>query len=196
MLVLPEVLTLREATTTLSMLEQAMRADDAATLTIDASALRSFDTAAVAVLLECRRLARTWNKGFEVRSAPAKLSDLVRMYGVESLLAFAAPPGPARCARRGPSAALLLLVPDAAVARDHRAGRGWPPGAGGIGARRVRVARPGVQHRLDPAPRLFLFVAAHEQVEPAGEGIEQEPFVGTDAFGRERLVEVEVEEDR
>jgi phospholipid transport system transporter-binding protein len=92
MLVLPEVLTLREATTTLQMLEQAMRADDAATLTVDASALRTFDSAAVAVLLECRRLARAWNKGFEVRSAPAKLSDLVHMYGVESLLAFAAPP--------------------------------------------------------------------------------------------------------
>jgi phospholipid transport system transporter-binding protein len=92
MLVLPEVLTLREASTTLQMLEQSMRADDAATLTVDASALRSFDTAAVAVLLECRRLARAWNKGFEVRNAPVKLGDLVRMYGVESLLAFAAPP--------------------------------------------------------------------------------------------------------
>ena len=92
MLVLPEVLTLREANTTLQMLEQAMRADDAATLTVDASALRSFDTAAVAVLLECRRLARGWSKGFEVRGAPAKLSELVHLYGVESLLAFVAPP--------------------------------------------------------------------------------------------------------
>lgn len=92
MLVLPEVLTLREAGTTLSMLEGALRGDDAATLTIDASALRTFDTAAVAVLLECRRLAGAMNRGFDVRNAPAKLSDLVRMYGVESLLAFAAPP--------------------------------------------------------------------------------------------------------
>ena len=96
MLVLPEVLTLREASTTVSMLEQAMRADDAATITVDASALRSFDSAAVAVLLECRRLARAWHKGFEVRGAPAKLSELVRLYGVESLLAFAAPPASAR----------------------------------------------------------------------------------------------------
>jgi phospholipid transport system transporter-binding protein len=95
MLVLPEVLTLREANTTLQMLEQSMRADDAATLTIDASPLRSFDTAAVAVLLECRRLARVLNKGFEVRSAPPKLDELVRLYGVETLLAFSAPPGSA-----------------------------------------------------------------------------------------------------
>ena len=92
MLVLPEVLTLREANNTLGMLEQSMRSDDATTLTVDASALRSFDSAAVAVLLECRRLARAWNKGFEVRGAPAKLTDLVHLYGVDSLLAFAAPP--------------------------------------------------------------------------------------------------------
>jgi phospholipid transport system transporter-binding protein len=95
MLVLPEVLTLREANVTLSMLEQSIRTDDAATLTVDASALRSFDTAAVAVLLECRRQARTWNKGFEVHGAPPKLGDLVRLYGVDSLLAFAAPPAAA-----------------------------------------------------------------------------------------------------
>jgi phospholipid transport system transporter-binding protein len=95
MLVLPEVLTLREANTTLRMLDQSMRSVDAATLTIDASALRTFDSAAVAVLLECRRLARAWNKGFEVHGAPAKLAELVRLYGVDQLLAFAAPPAPA-----------------------------------------------------------------------------------------------------
>jgi phospholipid transport system transporter-binding protein len=92
MLVLPEVLTLNEANTTLRMLEQSMRSDDAATLTVDASALRTFDSAAVAVLLECRRLARAWNKGFEVCRAPAKLTSLVHLYGVDQLLAFAAPP--------------------------------------------------------------------------------------------------------
>lgn len=92
MLVLPEVLTLREANVTWQMLEQSIRTDDAATLTVDASSLRSFDTAAVAVLLECRRQARIWNKGFEVHGAPDKLNELVRLYGVESLLAFASPP--------------------------------------------------------------------------------------------------------
>jgi phospholipid transport system transporter-binding protein len=92
MLVLPEVLTINEANTTLRMLEQSMRSDDAATLTVDASALRTFDSAAVAVLLECRRLARAWNKGFEVCRAPPKLTELVRLYGVDQLLAFAAPP--------------------------------------------------------------------------------------------------------
>jgi len=96
MLVLPQVLTLQEANTTLRMLEQSMGSDDAATLTVDASALRSFDSAAVAVLLECRRLAHAWNKGFEVHGAPPKLTELVRLYGADQLLAFAAPPAPAR----------------------------------------------------------------------------------------------------
>lgn len=91
MLVLPEVLTLREANTTLRMLEQSMGRDDAATLTVDASALRTFDSAAVAVLLECRRLAQMGRRGFEVHGAPAKLTDLVRLYGVDALLAFTAP---------------------------------------------------------------------------------------------------------
>jgi phospholipid transport system transporter-binding protein len=91
MLVLPETLTLREATTALRMFEQTLASDDATTLIVDASSLRAFDSAAVAVLLECRRLARSWNKGFEVHGAPAKLSDLVHLYGVDSLLAFSAP---------------------------------------------------------------------------------------------------------
>ncbi|MFO1217719.1 MAG: STAS domain-containing protein [Burkholderiaceae bacterium] len=91
MLVLPETLTLREATTALRMFEQTLARDDAATLIVDASGLRAFDSSAVAVLLECRRMARSWNKGFEVHGAPVKLGELVRLYGVDSLLAFAAP---------------------------------------------------------------------------------------------------------
>jgi phospholipid transport system transporter-binding protein len=92
LLVLPGTLTLREAMVALRMFEQTLKSDDAATLIVDASALRAFDSAAVAVLLECRRMARSWNKGFEIQGAPAKLTDLVLLYGVDSLLAFAAPP--------------------------------------------------------------------------------------------------------
>ena len=87
MLVLPETLTIREARDTLRMLEQAMRSDGGDTLVVDASALRSFDSAAVAVLLECPRLAAAWSKRFEVRGAPPKLSELAHLYGVDELLA-------------------------------------------------------------------------------------------------------------
>ena len=86
MLVLPEVLTLAQASDTLRMLEQSLRSDDAPTLTVDASSLVSFDSAAVAVLLECRRLAQAWNKGFALAGAPPKLAELMRLYGVAELL--------------------------------------------------------------------------------------------------------------
>src|SRR4051794_23662359 len=61
--------------------------------------------------------------------------------------------------------ASALLAPAVAVARDHRAGRTRPPCPGGVGARPRAVVAPVIQDRLDPAPRLFLLVAAHEQVQ-------------------------------
>ena len=63
----------------------------AATLIVDASALRAVDSAAVAVLLECRRMARGWSKGFEIQGAPAKLRELAQLYGVEELLPLGPP---------------------------------------------------------------------------------------------------------
>jgi phospholipid transport system transporter-binding protein len=96
MLVLPATLTLAQASDTLRMLAQSLRADPAPTLRMDAAALQDFDTSAVAVLLECRRLADAWGKGFELSGVPAQLTELVRLYGVESLLPVAPPPdGPA-----------------------------------------------------------------------------------------------------
>jgi phospholipid transport system transporter-binding protein len=88
MLVLPEVVTVQEAPDVLRMLEQNVRRDADPALTIDASALRDFDTAAIAVLLECSRLARAWGKGFVVKGAPAKLAELAALYGVDKLLSI------------------------------------------------------------------------------------------------------------
>lgn len=87
MLMLPEVLTLREARASLRMLAQALQREGTAQpVTIDASALRQFDSAALAVLLECQRLARSFGRAFEVRGAPTKLAGLARLYGIEALL--------------------------------------------------------------------------------------------------------------
>ena len=86
MLVFPETVTVREARDVLRMLEQNVKRDSDPALTIDASALRDFDTAALAVLLECSRQARAWGKGFVVRGAPEKLSELAALYGVDKLL--------------------------------------------------------------------------------------------------------------
>ncbi|HSN33194.1 MAG TPA: STAS domain-containing protein [Ideonella sp.] len=84
---LPEVLTLREARASLRMLAQALQREGTAQpVTIDASALRQFDSAALAVLLECQRLARSFGRAFEVRGAPTKLAGLAHLYGIEPLL--------------------------------------------------------------------------------------------------------------
>lgn len=88
MLVLPETLTLSEARNVLQMFEQTLPRDGDDPLTVDASGLQTFDSAAVAVLLECARQARGWGKRFAVRNAPAKLAELARLYGVDELLAI------------------------------------------------------------------------------------------------------------
>ena len=72
MLALPQTLTMGGAPDTLRMLSQALR-----------------DSAAIAVLLECRRLAQAWGKNFEVHAAPQKLRDLAHMYGVQDLVKIA-----------------------------------------------------------------------------------------------------------
>lgn len=93
MLVLPATLTHREAPDAIRMLAQSIsqasgaRAEGSAQpLMIDASALVQFDSSALAVLLECRRLVGPQGRGIELRNAPAKLHQLARLYGVASLV--------------------------------------------------------------------------------------------------------------
>ncbi len=79
-----------EARDTQRMLGQALQQESKAPgetqVVVDASGLQRFDSSALAVLLECQRLAKAWGKGFVVRQAPEKLSQLARLYGVDSLL--------------------------------------------------------------------------------------------------------------
>jgi len=86
MLVLPKVLTIDQARDAMRLLDSAIGGGGATAVAIDASGLERFDTAAVAVLLECRRRAGALDRGFELHGAPAKLSELINLYGVESLL--------------------------------------------------------------------------------------------------------------
>ncbi len=95
MLLLPETLTLSEAHDTLRLLETALKRETESLLQIDAGPLKRFDSSALAVLLECRRLATAWGKRFEVRGLPPQLGDLARLYGIDTLLndaSAAAPP--------------------------------------------------------------------------------------------------------
>lgn len=81
---LPAVLTIAEARATVSQLVDAISADSAPVL--DASGLQTLDSAAIAVLLECRRRAQAAGKPLTVVGAPAKLGQLASLYGVEGLL--------------------------------------------------------------------------------------------------------------
>ena len=62
---------------------------------IDASGLQSFDSSTLALLMQAHRLAQAAGRDFQVLGAPAQLTQLARLYGVEDLLALAATPGDA-----------------------------------------------------------------------------------------------------
>jgi phospholipid transport system transporter-binding protein len=85
-LTLPAALTLRDARTALASLGPAIEASGDSSIVIDAGALVQIDSASLAVLLQCRRLAEGRQLGFAVRNAPAKLVDLAKLYGVAELL--------------------------------------------------------------------------------------------------------------
>jgi len=85
---LPATLTHREASAMLAVLAAALRsAGRGGALRVDASALRQFDTAAIAVLLEGRRLAVQAGTALHFDALPAPLLELAGLYGAEDLLA-------------------------------------------------------------------------------------------------------------
>ena len=87
MLLLPATITAREARDTQRLLAQALKSEPDSGVVIDASNLKHFDSSALAVLLECHRLAQSGGTGCALRSAPPKLASLATLYGVDELLA-------------------------------------------------------------------------------------------------------------
>ncbi|MBI5719916.1 MAG: STAS domain-containing protein [Burkholderiales bacterium] len=93
---LPATATLAEASTLARSAEQAVMqgvapGGERAPLAIDASALHSFDTSVLAVLLHARRLALGAGCAFELGGAPDKLAQLAALYGVAELLGLTPP---------------------------------------------------------------------------------------------------------
>ena len=82
MLLLPESLTLREARDTLRLLKVSLERETETVLVIDGGQLQRFDSSALAVLLECRRLAQAWGKHFAVTRLPHGLVELAGLYGI------------------------------------------------------------------------------------------------------------------
>ena len=85
-LALPAELTHRQASAVLGPVLQGLRADQASHWVIDAGALRVFDSAALAVLLECRREALAIHKILSIKDLPPALAGMAALYGVDSLL--------------------------------------------------------------------------------------------------------------
>ncbi len=87
MLTLPQKVGLSDAQQVLAGLSQALEAAPAqAPLELDASALLDFDSAVLAVLLECQRRAQASGRRLTLVGAPPKLAELARVYGLSELL--------------------------------------------------------------------------------------------------------------
>ena len=89
---LPEQAHLDQAAGLAAQLPAAL-ADGEGTFTVDASAVKAYDTSTIALLLQAKRLATAAGRGFAVTGAPAQLKQLAELYGVEELLSLS-PAGP------------------------------------------------------------------------------------------------------
>lgn len=91
-LALPEILLHEQAVGCLQQLTVRLQSSGAAGAeaprdwVIDASALRDFDSSALAVLLACRRSAHGLGGTLRVQGLPAALRELASVYGVLELL--------------------------------------------------------------------------------------------------------------
>ena len=85
MLALPAVLTHAQAGPCLVQLSAAM-ATAPQQVVVQAQALQDFDSSALAVLLELRRLGLRLGKPLRIEAAPARLMHLAALYGVRALL--------------------------------------------------------------------------------------------------------------
>ena len=83
-LVLPERVTLTEATQVLTALESRLPATGVVQL--DASALQTFDSSVVAVLLALQRRLATHGQKLQVCQRSDRLQALLTLYGVAELL--------------------------------------------------------------------------------------------------------------
>jgi len=89
---LPASLTLKDAPAVLESLRQSLAAEGGDVWRIDAAPVTQLDTSALAVLLECSRIAAAAKRKLEIVNAPARMSDLAHLYGVDGLLGVAVAP--------------------------------------------------------------------------------------------------------
>lgn len=86
MLRMPASVTAENAVATRDSLAQGLREVGGPEVVVDASSLERFDSSALAVLLDCERLAVAAGKRFNLSGMPARLASLATLYGVGGLL--------------------------------------------------------------------------------------------------------------
>ena len=85
MLSLPVELTHDQAKSCLAQLSVGLEGEGAS-MVVDTKALERFDSSALAVLLELRRVCLRAGKSLVVQGSPKHLTDLATLYGIEGLL--------------------------------------------------------------------------------------------------------------
>ena len=83
---LPAELTHAQAKACLAQLTAGVGAEAGLSVVVNATALGRFDSSALAVLLELRRVCQRAGKAMAVQGLPQQLSDLAALYGIEGLL--------------------------------------------------------------------------------------------------------------
>ena len=83
---LPATVDLDHAQAMLAELETQLAAAGDGELHLDASAMSTFDTSLIALMLEARRRMHAGGGRVRISGAPAKLAELARLYGVEELV--------------------------------------------------------------------------------------------------------------
>jgi phospholipid transport system transporter-binding protein len=86
MLQLPTTLTQSQAQECLEALTVGVQREPDSQVVVDAAALHSFDSSALAVLLALRRECARVGKRFAVRGLSERLLALATLYGIEGLL--------------------------------------------------------------------------------------------------------------
>lgn len=98
---LPKELTYRQGRDCLLPLRPLVTGHADAQVVLDASAVKVFDSAALAVLLGCRRAAQEVGKQLIVQGLPKGLQSMAALYGVDGLLMPAPVPDAAATAQQG-----------------------------------------------------------------------------------------------
>ena len=98
---LPKELTYRQGRDCLQRLRPLVTGHADSQVVVDASAVKVFDSAALAVLLACRRAAQEVGKQLIVSGLPKGLQSMAALYGVDGLLMPAAVPDAAATAQQG-----------------------------------------------------------------------------------------------